>query len=168
MKRDVKCYFTWGPTKAGKTTRVLDGYPAGTVLRVTDYKHPWDAYDPGVHNVLLLDEYAGQLPFSELLTVLEGWNGQMRARYRNKWANYGIVHVNSNLSLNDMYPDEPTERREALVGRFTEISYMDRDHKLTVIDPSDIVAGYLSSAPGRRSLFPDHCTITAEQLLGLE
>ena len=125
LQRDLHCTFIWGKTGVGKTRYALEqGRSLGKVARIVDYRHPWDMVDIDT-DVIVCDEYNGQLDLTEFLTILEGYGASpMRARYRNRWPNYSQVYVLSNTALNEMYSYEPSERRRALFRRFDRIQYM--------------------------------------------
>lgn len=156
LQRDLHCTFIWGKTGAGKTMYALKQARAiGKVARIVDYRHPWDMVDIDT-DVIICDEYNGQLDLTEFLTILEGYGASpMRARYRNRWPNYSQVYVLSNTALNEMYSYEPSERRRALFRRFDRIQYMfvkqfgknRGERRLVDIDQKKYGAAYLVEPP---------------------
>ena len=62
----VKCFF--GATGTGKTRGALESADWADIYRATHYNSGvFDGYD--AHDVLILDEFRGQLPVSQLLTM---------------------------------------------------------------------------------------------------
>nr|QNG40965.1 replication-associated protein [Pygoscelis antarcticus] len=101
--RPVKVTYLSGPTRVGKSRNVVGSYEPGEVYRVTDYKHPFDAY--AGEKVLVLDEFRGQIEFSTMLNLLDGHVMELPARYNNRWANYEEVWVVSNHELNKQFAE---------------------------------------------------------------
>ncbi|MSS84178.1 hypothetical protein FYJ24_05230 [Actinomycetaceae bacterium WB03_NA08] len=101
--RDIEVTYIHGAPGVGKTRYVFDKYDPARVYRVTDYKHPFDAYHG--QDVLVLDEFDSQINFDLLMNVLDRYPLELPARYRNKWAGYTKVVIISNLPLADQYQD---------------------------------------------------------------
>lgn len=101
--REIETHILYGEPGVGKTKRVYDLHGYDDVYSPTTYSHPFDAYNG--ENVLLLDEYVGQLEIEYLLKLLDGYPVQLAARYMDKWAAFTSVYVISNAPLEAMYPD---------------------------------------------------------------
>ncbi len=102
--RQLEVTYIWGPTGAGKTRSVMEQYSYSGVYRVTDYAHPFDAYQG--EDVLLLDEYSSNFKIRDLLNYLDGYPLTLPARYSNRVACYTKVYIISNLCLSKQYVDE--------------------------------------------------------------
>lgn len=102
--RQLETVYICGPTGAGKTRGVMEKYGYAGVYRVTDYAHPFDAYQG--EDVLLLDEYNSNFKIRDLLNYLDGYPLTLPARYSNRVACYTKVYIVSNLCLSKQYPDE--------------------------------------------------------------
>lgn len=102
--RQLETVYVWGPTGVGKTRSVMERYSYAGVYRVTDYAHPFDAYQG--EDVLLLDEYSSNFKIRDLLNYLDGYPLTLPARYSNRVACYTKVYIVSNLCLSRQYPDE--------------------------------------------------------------
>lgn len=102
--RQLETVYIWGPTGTGKTRGVMERYSYSGVYRVTDYSHPFDAYQG--EDVLLLDEYNSNFKIRDLLNYLDGYPLTLPARYSNRVACYTKVYIISNLCLSKQYPDE--------------------------------------------------------------
>lgn len=102
--RQLDTVYIWGPTGTGKTRGVMERYNYVGVYRVTDYSHPFDAYQGEA--VLLLDEYNSNFKIRDLLNYLDGYPLSLPARYSNRVACYTKVYIISNLCLSKQYTDE--------------------------------------------------------------
>ncbi len=102
--RKLEVTYIWGPTGTGKTRSVMERYSYSGVYRVTDYAHPFDAYQG--EDVLLLDEYSSNFKIRDLLNYLDGYPLTLPARYSNRVACYTKVYIISNLCLSKQYPNE--------------------------------------------------------------
>ncbi|MEA5051388.1 MAG: replication protein [Oscillospiraceae bacterium] len=100
--RDVYVTYIYGGTGVGKTSSVIRKHGAKNVYKVTNYKHPFDAY--AGQDVLLLDEFRSSLDFSELLNYLDGYSINLPCRYQDKVALYTQVYIVSNIALECQYP----------------------------------------------------------------
>jgi len=99
--RELETTYIWGPTGTGKTRGVMEQYSYSGVYRVTDYTHPFDAYQG--EDVLLLDEYNSNFKIQDLLNYLDGYPLALPARYSNRVACYTKVYIISNLCLSKQY-----------------------------------------------------------------
>jgi hypothetical protein len=127
--RDVKVHYLWGPAGSGKTSGLWNHYQ-GDFYRVSDYQHPWDAFNG--ESVLVLDEYRYQLHFSFLLDVLDRFPLQLPARYNNRWASWNEVWIVSNISLDDQYPRVPKDSasRLALERRINSVQELHANEEI--------------------------------------
>ena len=138
--RPVRAHMICGKPGIGKTRGVYDLFDRHEVFRVTDYGHPWDGLRPH-HKVVVLDEFDGQIPFSDFQNVLDRYPMEMSARYFNRQAAFDTVFVVSNVPLEDQYRDADLtdDQLASLLRRFTTVSRMEED-------PDD---------PEKRILVPD-------------
>lgn len=132
--RDVEVTYIFGETGVGKTKHVYDLYKGNyeQLYVVGNYSHPFDSYDN--QDCLVLDEFAGQLDFEYLLKILDRYPIELRARYRDKVADFTKVFILSNLTLDECYRDIYTERPsqwKALLRRIGHYYEMDSTGKLT-------------------------------------
>lgn len=102
--RDLKSTYIFGTTGVGKTRTIMEHFSYKNIYRVSDYSHPFDAYNQ--QEVLLLDEYAGQIKIQTLLNILDGYPFELPCRYTNKVACYTRVFIISNLPLTNQYISE--------------------------------------------------------------
>ena len=100
--RELQVAYLWGVTGVGKTRHVMEKYSYRNVYRVSDYDHPFDQYEG--QDVLLFDEFRGQIKISHMLNYLDGYPLQLPARYANRQACYTKVYLVSNMPLEQQYP----------------------------------------------------------------
>ena len=100
--RDLDVFFITGGSRTGKTSGVYNYFGFENAYRVTNYDHPYDGYE--CQDILILEEFHGQLQMSELLQLLEGYPMKLRARYYDRQAAYTKVMIITNKSFNDLYP----------------------------------------------------------------
>lgn len=93
--------YVRGSTGYGKSRNILDSHGDSYVYRVTDYKHPFDAYSG--KNVLVFEEFRSDLPIGNMLNYLDIYPLQLPARYNNRQACYNFVYIGSNWKLEDQY-----------------------------------------------------------------
>lgn len=141
-RRNMSARFTWGPTGAGKSSRLLDS--GDPICRITNYTpgRMWDAYDPLKHRIVFFDEFNEQIPLTDLLVLLDPWVPTLDCRYHNKPGLFERVEFASNVSPYEMYKEEPRERRRAWFRRLDEIEYLGKNHKVTKIDTDLYDADY--------------------------
>ncbi|MFR0615652.1 hypothetical protein ACLUWK_04535 [Bifidobacterium apri] len=126
----------YGQTGVGKTSYVMNKYAPEDVYRVSDYQHPFDGYEN--QKVLLMDEFAGTLPFDQLLNVTDRWRTTLAARYHNRIAMYDTVWIVSNLPLNELYSEIERPQRKAMFRKFRQVIYMTRQGGMHRYDPNEI------------------------------
>ena len=120
--RDLLTTYIWGPTGVGKTYNLMNNDSLGAIYRVTDYSHPWDAYNG--QEVVILDEFYQSLKINELINICDIYPLQLPARYTNKTAMFSKVFIVSNLDLNEQYKNARYNQPriwEALLRRIQKI-----------------------------------------------
>lgn len=137
--RDVEVHWITGETGTGKSytyVRLREQYGADQVYMYDDYEGGgWDAYNG--QDVVVLDEFRGQMRQADFLKLLDKYPGQAHARYSNVsrvWtkvyiltiqppeAAYRIMRDNMGREY-DM--DEQSRRRESykqLLRRLTDVT----------------------------------------------
>ena len=128
VREGLEVNYLYGATGTGKTTHVYEAEGIGNVYTVTDYSHAFDKYEG--EQVLLLDEFTGQISMPVVLKILDKWPVQLSARYSNRWAAYTRVWVVSNLPPSELYVYAPLEQRRAFFRRFAHFYRMDSGHNL--------------------------------------
>lgn len=99
--RDISVFYIWGEPGIGKTYSVL---MSGLDVFEPTYAPSggWDDY--AGQDVVLFDEFDGQVPLWQMNRWLNGYPGTvLRARYRNYIACYHTVFIVSNHSPEEIY-----------------------------------------------------------------
>lgn len=120
--RQLKVIWLYGPPGTGKTSLAVE-MGGKSYYRVTDYQHPFDSYSG--EEVLILDEFDGEMRLSTLLNVLDIWPTMLPARYADRVAAYNQVVLVSNEAPWSFYSWETPSRRQALARRINTIMYVD-------------------------------------------
>ena len=127
----MEAIWFYGPPGTGKTSLAIE--MGGTsYYRVTDYQHPFDSYSG--EEVLILDEFDGEMRLSTLLNVLDIWPTMLPARYTDRVAAYSQVILVSNEAPWSFYSWETPSRRQALARRINTTMYVDASGAHDVTD----------------------------------
>lgn len=138
IKDDRKVTYISGKTGLGKTWLVYKRFGFSEVYRVTDYEHPYDGYS--FQQILFFDEFRDSRPLSEMLTVLDIYPTQLKARYVNRVASYDEVYIASNWTLEEQYQKEQIHDKEswnAFLRRIDEVIIFEEKGKYTVYNSVD-------------------------------
>ena len=127
--RELEVTYIYGATGTGKTRGVLETYGYGNCYRVTDYKHPFDAYDG--QDVILFEEYRGQFKISDILNYLDGYPLQLPCRYFNRQACYTKVFIISNVPPENQYCGVFIESLKAFYRRINRVLRYDSANMVT-------------------------------------
>lgn len=129
--RQLKVIWLYGPPGTGKTSLAVE-MGGKSYYRVTDYQHPFDSYSG--EEVLILDEFDGEMRLSTLLNVLDIWPTMLPARYADRVAAYNQVVLVSNEAPWSFYSWETPSRRQALARRINTIMCVDTSGAHDVTD----------------------------------
>lgn len=99
--RDMHVTYIFGEPGVGKTRSIMEQYGYSNCYRVTDYSFPFDGYKG--QDVLILDEFYGQIKIVDMLNILDGYPLELRCRYANKQAAFTKVYIISNIPLDEQY-----------------------------------------------------------------
>lgn len=123
LRLDLRVTVIFGETGTGKTRTLYQDNQFKDVCRVTHYgSGKFDHYSG--HSILALDEFAGQIPIQELLTLCDIYPLELPARYEDKIAAYQDVYILSNTPPWEWY-DCKVSLKKALSRRFTEVIRLD-------------------------------------------
>lgn len=118
LEREVHTTWLYGSPGSGKTRYVWDNYP-------NVYSKPsgnwWDGY--AGEDVLLLDDFEGDIAFSELLKVLDRYKYRVPVKGGYVGARWSKVFITTNAHPDTFYGFAPN--RGALVRRISEIKCFD-------------------------------------------
>jgi len=129
-KRTVRCTYIHGKPRIGKTTYVTEKYDPKEFYRVSSYKNPFDSY--AYQKVLILDEYDSQLDIEYVNNIVDKFPCELSCRFKNKWAGWESVYIISNISLDEQYTNQHTEKRLAFKDRFHDVVNFNVTQKKTV------------------------------------
>lgn len=105
VERDVAVFWHYGESGSGKTyeyVKLCEERGRENVYLYDDFSSGgWDGYS--YQPVLFIDELRDQIPFPELLRLLDGYPHQLHARYQNKQAAWNEVHVASVYTPRALY-----------------------------------------------------------------
>jgi len=110
--RDVRVVYIAGPAGCGKTRAIHTAYPNA-------YWKPegqwWDGYEH--QEVVVLDDFYSDIPYAQLLRVLDRYPLRLPVKGGFVPANYTTVLITSNAQLEDQYPNITGFKRHALNRR---------------------------------------------------
>lgn len=122
VKRDVEVVVHTGVAGSGKSN-TMTKIDENNMFIATDYSTAlFDNYCGEEH--LFMDEFRGQMPYNQLLTVLDGYKVPVHARYSNVLSVWNYIHITSVVPLEDWYcNDNIRDTLEQLKRRVTKIVF---------------------------------------------
>ena len=101
--RTLEVKFITGPTGCGKTRTVMENYGYANVYRIQNYNSSmFDEYMG--EDVIVFEEFRGQVRIEQMLNFLDGYPVQLPARYANKMAKFTKVYMLTNVKFEELYP----------------------------------------------------------------
>lgn len=144
--RKLEVTYIYGETETGKTRYVLETYGYENVYKITNYEHPFDAYEG--QDVILFDEFRSSLPLKDMLQYLDGYSCRLPARYAERQACYTKVFLISNIPFEKQYINiQETEIKSwyAFRRRITKyLNFEKKNNELPYFDKNniDIIESY--------------------------
>ena len=135
--RPLEVSYLYGASGAGKTRSIYEAHDPRSIYRVTNYRAAKGISFDGYHGqeVLVFEEFSGQVPIEDMLNYLDIYPLTLPARYSDKTACYTTVYITSNISLEEQYPDIQRYKLEtwrAFLRRIhTVIEYLPDSSKVT-------------------------------------
>lgn len=112
--RRLEVTYLYGASGAGKTRSIYDRHEAKSICRITNYRSArgisFDSYNG--QDVLVFEEFSGQIPIEDMLNYLDIYPLYLPARYNDRVACYTKVYITSNLPLEKQYRTEQWDRPE--------------------------------------------------------
>jgi len=99
-KRDVITYVHYGTSGCGKTSSILELYPNAFTVNCSD-SFPFDGYNN--EDVIILDDFYGNLPYHQLLNILEGYSLRVNVKGGHAYAAWTKVYITSNAPPYEWY-----------------------------------------------------------------
>lgn len=140
-QRKIQVDYVYGAAGSGKTTWALR--QSDDFFRVTDYQHPFDFYDG--EDVLILDEFAGQIGITKFNVLCEPFQTVLPARYADKFAVYSRLIVVSNLPPWEAWRNFPIvddEVRRAVFRRIDRLLKFDYSGRIVPVTRSEALKGF--------------------------
>lgn len=109
-----------GPTGTGKTRTAME---QATYKIEGSHLNWWDGYDGDT--TILIDEFANQIPITEMLNILDGYQLRLPIKGGFTYANWSTVFITTNLSFEEWYPNAHPEHKKALRRRINQWFHMD-------------------------------------------
>ncbi len=128
--RQIECIWHVGETGSGKSYTVKQLVDAGLqddIYLMTDYDSGGlDRYNG--EDILFMDEYRGQLRYTTLLMMLQGYMQQFHSRYTNVYGLWTKVHITSVMPPELVYQKMVSEHQDIdsikqLLRRINKIAY---------------------------------------------
>jgi len=113
--RKLNVEVLWGSTGTGKTRKAMDAGAFKWSPSATN--EWWDGYEQ--EEVLLIDEFYGQLKPARLLELLDGYTCRLPIKGGHTYAAWTKVYITSNTDPAGWYQDMKPEVRAALQRRIT-------------------------------------------------
>lgn len=115
--RELEVIIHYGATGTGKTRTPYD---LGAYKWEPSSPEWWDGYDG--EDILLIDEFYGQLKPSRLLALLDGYQLRLPIKGGHTYAQWTKVYITSNVAPVEWFSDKvPNEVKLALKRRITKI-----------------------------------------------
>lgn len=129
-------YVEWhvGESRTGKTYTYIDlckQYGADEIYMLSDYENGgFDDYSG--EKILFMDEFRGQIRYSTLLMILQGYKQQLHSRYSNIYGLWDKVYISSILPPDAVYKrmvsdDKDLDTEAQLFGRIAKVVYHYKD-----------------------------------------
>lgn len=106
--REVKVVWHTGKAGSGKSytyVKLCEKYGEDEVYFLSDYtNHCTGAFDLYcAERILFMDEFKGQMSYSQILLLLQGIKSQIHCRYANAYGVWTEIHITSVLSPEECY-----------------------------------------------------------------
>lgn len=113
--RKVEVIVLQGKTGLGKTRKAMEE----ATYKIEGGKLQWwDGYEG--EKCICIDEFANQVPITELLNLLDGYQLRLSVKGSHTYANWNKVYITTNLRKREWYPCANEEHRRALFRRITK------------------------------------------------
>lgn len=105
FRPDLHVTYIYGAPGAGKTRSIFAQHDPRDICRITNYPKNGNVYFDAYRGqpVLVFEEFASQIPLSDMLNYLDIYPLMLPARYADKAASYEQVYLTSNLPLTEQY-----------------------------------------------------------------
>lgn len=140
--RTMSVNVIWGAAGVGKSRQCFD-YDSKIpfcIATLLSEQFPLNAYDG--EPIIILDDFYGQIKFSELLRMLDGHKYAINTKGGMRYALYTTVYITANRAPETWYKNVDKELQKALLRRLTSVKHIDdngviTDYKIPIIEVSD-------------------------------
>jgi ABC-type dipeptide/oligopeptide/nickel transport system ATPase component len=128
--RDIEVFYHVGESGSGKSyqaLKIVEEQGENSIYMYMDYENGGrDNYNG--EPILFMDEFRGQMKYSALLGMLQGYRAEVHARYANPMPLWSEVHITSVLPPEKLYQNMVQENRsldsiEQLLRRINYVVY---------------------------------------------
>ena len=130
--RDLYVTYILCATGTGKNRSVMEKYGYENCYRVTDYNHPFDAYEG--EDVIIFEEFRGGIKHGDMLNYLDGYPVRLPARYFNRQAAFTKVFFTTNIPPEEQYSKVDVETRHAFWRRIHKVIQFHADGSTSSFD----------------------------------
>lgn len=154
----VKSWLLVGPTGTGKTTAAFKRFPGAYRITLGNCGTWFDGYNG--EDVLIIDEFAGQMPATRLIPMLDKFPLRIESKGGSYWAAWTTVVITSNYLPEEWYDQTRFQSHIDAINRRIEIvnieSWTDADAWVSPVwpapaQPSTSAAPAPAPAPLRRA-----------------
>lgn len=136
LKRNVEVVVHAGISGSGKSY-VMTTFDENKMFLATDYGVAlFDGYDG--EEIVFMDEFRGQIPYNQLLTIINGYKAPVHARYDNVLSLWNAIHITSVIPVEEWYKNENIhdtfEQLKRRIDRITFHFIYDRTNMLYIPD----------------------------------
>jgi hypothetical protein len=112
--RELTVAYLYGASGAGKTRSIFENHNPREVYRITNYRGGRGISCDGYfgQDVLVFEEFHGQVPIEEMLNYLDIYPLYLPARYNDKVACFTKVYITSNIPLREQYTEVKWKQNE--------------------------------------------------------
>lgn len=132
--REIEVAYIYGAPGTGKTRSIFEAHGAENICRVTNYRMgkgvSFDAYHG--QDVLVFEEFNGQIQIEEMLNYLDRYPLLLPARYSDRVACFTKVYLTSNVPLENQYEDIQ------IVHPATWKAFLRRIHRVVYFDGEQV------------------------------
>ena len=119
----VSVHAHWGPTGTGKTRAVYDKHQLAVYALLSTKPLWFDGYNPRVHSVLLVDDYRGEIPFSQFLRLIDKYRRDWPVKGGRVAGRWTTIYITSDTHPREWYPNPDPNAYAQLRRRLTEITH---------------------------------------------
>lgn len=115
--RKVEVNVLYGATGTGKTRLAM----VESEYKIEGFNLKWwDGYEG--EKCILIDEFANQIPITELLNILDGYQLRLPIKGGHTYALWNKVYITTNLNFDEWYPSAKKMHKLALLRRISSFA----------------------------------------------